>query len=125
MDADIRAEIWKSLEGICSISEEDFLETYCTWHEQKLGEKFRFDPHQSSAQLFKDKGKRDSQREPIHTLSYRGFNITVGSFFSQRFGTLFRASNDYGEPIMDRLAHESLQMAVEAEKKILDSLIDV
>ena len=69
MDADIHAEISKSLEGICSTTEEDFLETYCLRHERKFGEKFRCDPHQMSALGFKGKEKRNMQTEHMRTVT--------------------------------------------------------
>ena len=54
---------------------------------------------------------------------YRGFIISL-SIIPTKYGTCYKASNNYGEPYMDWKGYRTEQEAVKQEEKNLDLCID-
>lgn len=69
------------------------------------------------------KGQKMEKANKITTFSYRNVRITI--YVSQtRFGSVFEASDDIGEPVMERLGFSTLDKAVESGKYQVDEYLD-
>jgi hypothetical protein len=54
---------------------------------------------------------------------YRGFEITVREYPTE-FGSVYKATNNYGEPYLEILGHLDIDKAISIDKQNLDLLID-
>jgi hypothetical protein len=64
--------------------------------------------------------KTKTQKE---TIGYRGFEIRLWTC-STRFGTLYQAFNNIGEPYMDRVTYKTRHEALAAEKNNIDQYLN-
>jgi len=74
-------------------------------------------------ELIEWKKEIERKHRPIKTISYKGFKIFVRKIESERFGDLYMATNNIGEDYIDVPAFQSINEAVNWDKKNVDQYV--
>lgn len=66
----------------------------------------------------------DHRQKLVKTVPYKGFTISVFATEPTRFGILFRAENDIGEPYAEMPYFNTIEKAIAWDKKNIDDYVN-